>query len=327
MLKVHAPRDNCLKRCMTSDGTGDDPMMIPLESLWIDLHMPTPSERDAVRDLMRLEPPTLEDMQEIEISSRLYTEDGGIFMTALILSKTETMEPECQPVSFVLQGDRLLTIRYTDPQPFTTFSNRAERQVGLWPRGDIILVGLLEAIIDRTADVLERVGAEIDTVSKQIFNPNPNAAQKDYQKILLSLGRRNDLTSKVRESLVSLTRMLTFMTQALDLKQSKDVKAHMKTMTRDVQALSDHATYLTNKITFLLDAVLGVVNIEQSRIIKILSIAATVFLPPTLIASIYGMNFDVMPELRVWYAYPLSILAMVLSAIVPYYFFKWRGWL
>jgi magnesium transporter len=162
----------------------------------------------------------------------------------------------------------------------------------------MIMAGLLEAIIDRTADVLEKVGAEVDDVSKQVFGTNGDDPARDYRKLLLRLGGRNDLTSKARESLISMGRMLAFLSQALDLKTTKDMKGHIKIMTRDVQSLADHTTYLSNKITFLLDAVLGIVNIAQSRIIRILSVAATVFLPPTLFASIWGMNFKYMPELE-----------------------------
>lgn len=327
MLKVHATRDNCLKRSLDIGAAPETPPDIPAEALWVDLFSPAPAEREAVRALMNIEPPTREDMEEIEVSSRLYSEDGAIFMTALVMSRTDSAEPECQPVSFVLQGERLLTVRYTEPQPFNTFATRAERQTGMWGKGDIILAGLLEAIIDRTADVLERVGSEIDGVSRDVFRSNAGGAEKDYQNILMRLGRHNDLCSKAREHLVSFSRMLAFLTQALETKQSKDMKGHLKTMTRDVQALSDHASYLTNKITFLLDAVLGVVSIEQNRIIKIFAVASTIVMPPTLIASIYGMNFKHMPELEWMGGYPMSIGLMALSAIVPYMYFRWRGWL
>ena len=199
-------------------------------------------------------------------------------------------------------------MRYSEPQPINTFANRAERQANVWPRGDIILAGLLEAIIDRTADVLEKVGGEVDALSKQIFGKNGDGQiGRDYQKMLVRLGSRNDLTSKARESLISMGRMLAFLSQVIDLKATKDMKGHIKVMTRDVQSLADHTTYLANKITFLLDAVLGVVNIEQSRIIRILSVATTVFLPPTLFASIWGMNFKHMPELDSPYGYALAL--------------------
>lgn len=328
MLRAFGLRENCLRRSLTCSGEATDAITIPSDALWIDIYNPTPQEREAVKAVFGIEPPTKEDMEEIEISSRLYQEDGGIFMTALILSKTETDEPECQGVSFILVSERLLTVRYSEPQPFNTFANRAERQVNLWPRGDIILAGLLEAVIDRTADVLEKVGGEVDALSKQIFATNGDAPTgKDYQKILIRLASRNDLTSKARESLISMGRMLAFLSQVIDLKATKDMKGHIKIMTRDVQSLSDHTTFLSNKITFLLDAVLGVVNIEQSKIIRILSVAATVFLPPTLLASIWGMNFDVMPELKLSWGYPIAWIVIVLSAIVPYLIFRWRKWL
>ena len=302
--------------------------MIPADALWVDLFEPTPQERDAVKTLFGFEPPTREDMDEIEISSRLFQEDGAIFMTALILSKAETDSPESQSVSFILAGDRLLTVRYSDPQPFNTFANRAVRQVNQWPRAELILAGLLEAVIDRTADVLEKVGGEVDSLSKAIFASNGGVApSRDFQKILLRLGNRNDLTSKARESLISMGRMLAFMSVVLDTKSSKDMKNHIKVMTRDVQSLADHTTFLSNTITFLLDAVLGVVNIEQSRIIKIFSVVAVVFLPPTLVASIYGMNFHYLPELSWGFGYPMSLGLMVISAVLPYFYFKWRGWM
>jgi magnesium transporter len=328
MLRSFGLRENCLRRNLTCSGESADPIAVPPESLWVDLFDPTRQEREAVKAMFGFDPPTKDDMDEIEISSRLYQEDGAIFMTSLVLSKTDTDEPECEGVSFILIGERLLTVRFSEPQPINTFANRAERQANVWPRGDIILAGLLEAIIDRTADVLEKVGGEVDALSKQIFGKNGDGQiGRDYQKMLVRLGSRNDLASKARESLISMGRMLAFLSQVIDLKSTKDMKGHIKVMTRDVQSLADHTTYLSNKITFLLDAVLGVVNIEQSRIIRILSVATTVFLPPTLFASIWGMNFKHMPELGSPYGYAGAIATIVLSAIVPYLFFRWRKWL
>ena len=327
MLRSFGQRDHCLRRNLTCSGESDDPIVIPQDSVWVDVFSPSVQESEAVKLFLGVETPTRDDLDEIEISSRLYLEDNAVFMTALVLSKTETMDPGCEPVSFILAGDRLLTVRFSEPQPFNTFANRAERQVHSWPKGELVLAGLLEAIIDRTADVLEKTGAEVDALSKQVFTPTGKSPSKDYQKILLRLGSRNDLTSKARESLISMGRMLAFLTQAIDLKASRDMKGRIKVMTRDVQSLSDHTTFLSNKITFLLDAVLGVVNIEQSQIIRILSVAATVFLPPTLLASIWGMNFKYMPELGWTYGYDMAIASIVLSAIVPYVLFRWQKWL
>jgi magnesium transporter len=327
MLRSYGQRDQCLRRNLTCSGESLDPIVLPSDSVWVDVVDPTDQEREAVRAFFGVDTPSKDDMDEIEISSRLYHEDNAVFMTALVLSKTETVEPECQATSFILAGDRLLTVRYSEPQPFNTFANRAERQAHAWPKGEVVLAGLLEAIIDRTADVLEKAGADVDAISKQVFSHNGDSPSKDYQQILLRLGGRNDLTSKARESLISIGRMLAFLSQAIDLKASRDMKGRIKVMTRDVQSLSDHTTFISNKITFLLDAVLGVVNIEQSRIIRILSVAATVFLPPTLFASIWGMNFKAMPELEWVYGYPIAWAMIVLSAIVPYIFFRWRKWL
>ena len=149
-----------------------------------------------------------------------------------------------------------------------------------------------------------------------------------YADILTTIGRKGDLTSKVRESLVSIGRVVTFVSAAVDgVKWSKDMREQLKTMQRDVASLTDHASYLSSKITFVLDAMLGVVNLEQNNIIKLFSVMAVVLMPPTLIASIYGMNFKSMPELEHPLGYPLALLAMVAAAVLPYVFFKWKRWL
>jgi magnesium transporter len=145
---------------------------------------------------------------------------------------------------------------------------------------------------------------------------------------LKSIGREGEITSRARDSAHSLGRLLTFLAHAANEgKEDKLVKARIRTAARDVASLTDHVSFLSNKIVFLLDATLGMINIEQNNIIKIFSIAAVVFLPPTLVASAYGMNFEFMPELKWAFGYPLAILLMVVSAVVPYLFFKWKGWL
>jgi magnesium transporter len=170
---------------------------------------------------------------------------------------------------------------------------------------------------------------EVDRVSHDIFEPGNSEDQSlSYKDILRAIGGKGDLTSKVRESLVSIGRLLLFLAnEAEGMRWSKDVRLQLQAMQRDVLSLSDHATYLSNKITFLLDAMLGVVQIEQNNVIKIFSVAAVVFMPPTLVASLYGMNFRHMPELDWTYGYPMAIVMMLAAAVLPYYFFKWRKWL
>ena len=324
MLKIYQQQNGGLKGIALSDA---DP--IPPDAVWIDLLSPTNEERRKVNAAVGMEMPTRADMEEIEVSSRLYQEDGGIFLTALILSNMETDSPVADVVSFVLTHDKLITIRYIDPQPFKTFAARCERGSANPQRAEMVLMNLLDVIIDRMADVLERAGADIETISKDIFQPNDGKIMqsKDFQDVLRRLGRKHDLTGKMRESLLSFSRVLSFLTPAMDGKPNKDVRTHIKTLTRDVQSLQDHTSFLGSKLNYLLDATLGLINIDQNNIIKIMSVAAIVFLPPTLMASIWGMNFQNMPELHSVIGYPIALVLIVISGILPYVWFKRRGWL
>jgi len=299
--------------------------------VWADLLNPTREEEAAVEQLLGVGVPTREEMEEIEISSRLYVEDGAYFMTATLPSQADSDFPVMSPVTFVLRRNLLVTIRYHEPKAFLSFPLRAEKAAIGCTSGETILVGLLEAIVDRLADVLERVSREVELLSKDIFNPTATKASKrdrDFQVILKGIGRKESLTSNMRDSLTSLQRLAGFLASATgQAKNGKDAKARVKTLSRDVASLTDHASFLSQKITFLLDATLGMINIEQNGIIKIVSVAAVVFLPPTLVASIYGMNFDLMPELKWALGYPFALGLMVVSAILPFWWFRRRGWL
>ena len=234
------------------------------------------------------------------------------------------------PVTFILAGHKLVTVRYDEPKPFVMISNKLARTCAPTVTGELILMDLLDAVIDRAADILERAGADIDRASHDIFEPEGRRVDRTltYRFILKTIGRKGDLTSKVRESLVSIGRLVLFLANEADgMKWPKEMRSQLKSMQRDVQSLSDHATYLANKVTFLLDAMLGVMSVEQNNIIKIFSIAAVVLLPPTLVATVYGMNFKNMPELEWTYGYPLALLLMLIAAVLPYYFFKWKRWL
>jgi magnesium transporter len=269
-------------------------------------------------------------MQEIEISSRLYVENGARYMTATLMCQSETATPKTTAVTFILAGHRLLTVRYDEPRPFTLIGAKLARQCTPTVSGESIMMELLDAVIDRAADILERAGADIDKISHDIFEPEGRRANRSmtYQYIFRRIGRKGDLTSKVRESLVSIGRLVLFLANEADgLKWPKEMRQQLKSMQRDVQSLSDHVSYLGNKVTFLLDAMVGVISVEQNNIIKLFSVAAVVLMPPTLIASIYGMNFKNMPELGWELGYPMAIILMVIAAILPYWFFKWKHWL
>jgi magnesium transporter len=325
MLSVFVPSESSLRKIAAEDLNA-----LPAGAVWIDLVKPTAAEDKAVERLAGIAVPTREDMQEIEISSRLYIENGARYMTATLMCAADTQNPRTTAVTFILTGHRLVTVRYDAPKPFLLVENKLARSCPPGITGEMVLMELLDAVIDRNADILERAGGDMDNISHDIFEPEGAARTghaKRYSDILIAIGRKGDLTSKVRESLVSIGRVVTFVTAAVDVKWSKDMREQLKTMQRDVVSLTDHASYLSNKITFVLDAMLGVVNLEQNNIIKLFSVMAVVLMPPTLIASIYGMNFKAMPELQWEHGYIYALVAMLCAAIGPYVYFKWKKWL
>ncbi|MEA2906580.1 MAG: magnesium transporter [Alphaproteobacteria bacterium] len=321
MLSVYVPHGACLDRVPVAAGAA-----VPDSAIWFDLVQPTQQEDKLVESVVGISVPTREEMQEIEVTSRLYVENGARYMTATLMCQSDTDTPKTTPVTFILSGHRLITVRYDDPRPFMIVGNKLARVCPVNANGESVLMDLLDAVIDRAADILERIGAEVDQVSHEIFEPE-SEADRSYQDILKAIGRKGDLASKVRESLVSIGRLLLYLANEADsMRWAKETRSQLRGMQRDVASLSDHSTYLTNKIQFLLDAMLGVVTIEQNNIIKLFSVAAVVLMPPTLVASIYGMNFKHMPELEWQYGYPIAVVLMLLAAALPYYFFKWKKW-
>lgn len=323
--------------CLTELPGGAKPAL-PAGTVWVDLIEPTAAEEAAVEEALQIDIPTREELAEIEASSRLYQEDGAVFMTATLIRRGDHDRPESSPVTFIIKDNLLITIRYHHPQAFPVYVRRAMKPQATAMSGWGILISLLEAVVDRAADHLERVGMIIDDTSRRTFTSRRHSAKSrerrrapNLQELLEKIGEEGDFTSKMRESLVSIGRVTAFMAAIIEpLKQTRDMKDHrarIKILQRDIVSLTDHATFLAGKISFLLDAVLGMLSIEQNGIIKIFSVAAVVFLPPTLVASIYGMNFRMMPELDWHYGYPLALGLMILSAVLPYLYFKRKGWL
>lgn len=302
----------------------------PEDAVWIDMVEPTREEELYVEKVVGIEVPTRDDMKDIEPSARLYTDDGAVFMTASLLWKTETDVPTLTDVAFILAGNRLITIRYAHPKSFALFIAALHRVPEQWRNGAALLGKLLETIIDRTAEILELAVARIDILSTHVFGDRAKKVRKPSNYLELKLrdiAGHQRLVSKVRDSLASLARLMTFFYSVPAVQKDQATKELARTVTRDIQSLTEHASYIAGNITFLLDASLGLINIEQNSIIKIFSIASVVFLPPTLVASIYGMNFEFMPELHWIAGYPVSLGLMAISAIVPFFFFRWKGWL
>ncbi|MBC7794396.1 MAG: magnesium transporter CorA family protein [Clostridia bacterium] len=327
------------KRPWNDDGS------MPKGVVWIDLLEPTSAEEELVEQALGLHVPTREEMEGIEFSSRFYQEDEALFMTATLLTRADTEEPENIACTFVLTKHLLLTLRYGNARAFSIYESRVLKNPGFCTSGELVLINLLETLIERMADVLEGVGRELENVSRMIFTnthalgPEPGAprmtraqrrqaaAESNLQQVLRRLGRQGELVSKAQESIVSITRLLAYWMHVKTDWSEKSVREREKSVARDLRSLGEHALALSNKVSFLLDANLGLINIEQNNIIKLFSVVAVVFLPPTLIASIYGMNFLRMPELAWRLGYPMALVMMVGSAIAPYVYFKRRHWL
>lgn len=306
-------------------GTG---LVLPEGAVWVDLISPDDDMIAAVERQLGIDLPSREEMREIETSSRVREEEEGLYLTATVISKSDTDAPERTAISFILAGQRLVTLRHAEPAPFGTFAAYLLRHPQACASGDLLLIGLLEAIVDRLADILERAGDEVDSLSRRVFlADDARPGSLDFHETLRHTGKIGDLLSKARESLATLARVFTFLAQAFAESASKERRNRIRTLSLDAQSLSDYLAFLSNKVSFLLEATLGMINIEQSNIIKLFSVMAVVFLPPTLVATIYGMNFHVMPELDWPLGYPLALLVMLASAVLPYLFFKWKRWL
>lgn len=299
------------------------------DAVWIDLFQPTREEELATEERLGVLLPTREDMAEIETSSRLYLENGAAFMTAQVAFFGGQQHLQSEPVTFVLVRDRLVTIRYVDPASFSIFADHIDKQPVLCLDGPTTFLNLLDVIIDRTADLIEKTQASIDTLSRSIFTPNRKGRLED---VLMLLGNTQNDIVKIRDSLVSFARLTAF-ASGLDPAltrgshpDSKEFHERLHTMSQDVGSLSDHASYVSGNIAFLLDAALGLINVEQNAIMKVFSVVSVVFLPLTLIASVYGMNFDHMPFLHDPDSFWISIVLMAVIAGALVWWFRAKRW-
>jgi magnesium transporter len=305
---------------------------LPADTVWIDLIDPTAFEEKLVEQALRLSIPTREEMDEIEPSSRLYEDQGALFLTATVLAGLATDDPISTPISFVLTGKHLITVRYANPKPFRLFADHVARQPELLASSTTTLVRLLDAIVDRLADALEQTAAELETISHQVFRRAPGERGRripalKLEALLVRIGTAQNKLAKARETAGSMARLLTYLSSSSHCRAEAEQRELVRSISEDVTSLIDHSGFLSNNVTFLLDAALGLISVEQNAILKIFSVASVILLPPTLVGAIYGMNFDHMPELKWLYGYPLALVIMLLSAIMPYLYFRRRGWL
>ncbi|KGJ04580.1 magnesium transporter [Paracoccus halophilus] len=293
---------------------------------WIDLYRPLDSQVRAVATL-GYEIPTLADMEEIEISNRLYTENGTSYMTGVLPGTLPDGAATAMPVTFILDGQRLITLRHHAPRPFDTFPQRADRTSSGCATPERIFLGLLEEIVGRLADISEGVARVLDETAPRVLTLNAAGDAGALQQALVTLGQQSELMSRVRMGLLSVERILAYHTATNTPHRADSTRPVQKAIQRDIQALEVHADFLGSRIAMTVDATMGMIGLLQNDRIRILSVVAALFVPPMLIASIYGMNFEHMPGLEMLWGFPVSMVVMLGSAVVTYLFLKWRNWL
>jgi magnesium transporter len=307
---------------------------LPRDVVWIDICNGEPGEIAFVEKVTGLHVPDLAELSEIESSSRLYTENGAYYLSMPIVSRSDGGDPMSTALGFVLTRERLITVRFAELKAFATFQERCGRIDAVHRSAVGAFTGILEAIVDRIADVLEAIGVELDAVSRRVFRDAPSGAAKgkrarndaDLRELLRQIGRAGDLASKIRDSLLGIGRIGPYVATIAKDWLPHEVQPHLETLRHDIASLNDYDGYLANKVQFLLDATLGLINIEQNVIIKVLTIVSVVGVPPTLIAGIYGMNFHDMPELAWTWGYPYGLGLIALTTVAPLIWFKIRGW-
>jgi magnesium transporter len=301
------------------------------QAIWVDLMQPTPEERSLAQSIVGQQLPERADLEEIQSSRRLYTENGALFMSMPLLT-TLGDRPSRSPIGFVLTKDHLVTLRYEPRSIFDTVSARFAGRDATPCSGMETIVSLLEAMVDRDADALERIGVRLDGVSdEQIAEREESRGRVRLSRTsrvrLQEISRAGDTLSGLRDSLLGLSRIVGYVPEAAPEWVTPTLAPHFATLRADLASLADYQTRLQDKAQFLLDATLGFINIDQNDIFRILTVVSVVGIPPTLIASIYGMNFKDMPELDWPHGYYFALAVIWLSALVPLWLFRKRGWL
>mgnify|MGYP000073562933 CR=1 FL=1 len=300
------------------------------DTIWIDLVDPTQDEDAAIEAALGISIPTRAEMREIESSSRLYADNGATYMTAFIIEDIDAPLPQSSTATFILTGGRLVTVRYSSPKAFPMFVARAEKgMVGCRDGGDVMM-GIVEALISQSADLIERMQDEVEKLTAQLFHVKGGLQSRTRRLdvVLRATGKEGDTVATVQETAMSLERLLNFLREMLrrgggEPQAIERIAAAMS----DIASLNEHLSFLSDRTTFLLNATLGMITIEQNQIIKLFSVMAVMLMPPTLVASIYGMNFRYMPELTWEWGYPLALGLMFLAALIPFVYFKRKGWM
>lgn len=323
MLTIYDSSGTGLRTAGVSDKVSDG-------ALWLDLMDPTEDEQDFVEKALGIELPTRAEMREIEPSNRFYFEDGAYFLTAVSLHNIDAGAPSTSALTFILAGNRLVTLRFVEPKAFPLFVQRAGKGDMPCDTAAAIMIGLIETLVHRMADLIERIHDDVEQQAQSIFALREGRAghHQGYDRQLRGIGRTADMTARAEESAASFSRLLHYFAQvSQERKDDTRIRKHIKAAQRDINSFLDHTRFLSGRIGFLLDATLGMINTEQNQIIKLFSVMAVILLPPTLVASVYGMNFKYMPELELPFGYPMALGLMAVAAFLPYLYFRRKGWL
>ena len=294
------------------------------ETIWIDLAYPTEEERELVQSVFPMELPEDEDLQDLQASARYYQDESGVHIRSTFIQITDET-PIIVTMSFNLHEGRLLTVHDDDLTLLRLLRMQARTGPGVVDDAADILLGCYELGVEQDADVLEEIYKTLDEVGALVLSRNKQMTSRVMRNNIERIAAQEDLNGKVRLDLIDNRRALSFLLRSRVL--SREQTQGVKGILRDIESLNGHTGFIFDKINFLMDALLGLINLEQNKIIKIFSIAAVVFLPPTLVASIYGMNFESMPELKWPWGYPLAILLMLVAGTAPYLYFRRKGWL
>jgi magnesium transporter len=294
---------------------------LPLQAIWIDLLEPIEEEQQWIRQVYQQDLPTPEDVVEIEASSRFFTDEGSTHIHSYFFHEFAE-PPRNVTVAFVLNQGCLITLRDEELAAFRLLQRQIRHRRFSAADGMRVMLRLFEIKVDQLADLIERLYLQLESVSQKVFN----SKEKKLEDIILELAEKQDIIDKLLLNLMDKRRVLSFLLRRQNL-LTDGKKALLREILDDVQSLNEYSRSMFERIDFLMNATMGLINTEQNKIIKIFSIAAVVFLPPTMVASIYGMNFEYMPELSWILGYPLALLLMVVSGLAPYWYFKRKGWL
>ncbi|WP_237050551.1 magnesium transporter CorA family protein [Microvirga ossetica] len=304
---------------------------LPSEVIWIDLLEPTAEEKAFVESRTHIQVPSIDALSEIEASSRLQVDRGVIYLSMPILARSDTPEAFLSPVGFILSPTVLVTVRFAKLSTFDQVAEQIHHDPSLATHVGVY-TALLEAIVDRGADVLEGLRGELDQISHKVFRGNPThrshtVRSTDALRMTLgAVGAIGERVSQARDVLLGVGRIASFAGDIGEEWITPEFRVRLRAVLKDVASLNEYEAHLSGKVQFLLDAVLGYITIEQNDLFKVLTIASVVGIPPTLIAGLYGMNFKFMPELDWTWGYPFGLALILASALIPLIWFKWRGW-